>query len=259
MNGHPDHRDQGWPFDITINRPAKGWREIMSRLSRAGVYLALVVMGGALLAQAPSSGRRSYPEGFISGRVVNGSSPEGGVWVIAETRETNTPFIKIVVTDEQGRFTLPQLPAATYQVWVRGYGLLDSPSVKGRPGDTALELKVESASDPRTAAKVYPGDYWLSLLQVPAAASLPGTGGRAAGGNGFAPAIVSQDDWMHRFKKDCNFCHQLGNEITRTLGHMDFGKLGFKSHEDAWIYRTTLGVRGTQMAAVFQQFGSEGM
>ena len=64
---------------------------------------------------------------------------------------------------------------------------------------------------------------------------------------------------MHRFKKDCNFCHQLGNQLTRTLTHMDFAKLGFKSHEDAWLYRTSLGVRGTSMAAAFLQFGGEGM
>jgi hypothetical protein len=213
----------------------------------------------AAAAQAPAPGPRANPEGFISGRVTNGAEAEAGVWVIAETRETNTPLIKIVVTDEQGRFTLPQMPEATYSVWVRGYGLLDSARVKGRPGDLNLELKVETARDPKEAARVYPGDYWLSLLEVPAASGFPGTGNLAAGGNGFSPAILSQDDWMHRFKKDCNFCHQLGNHITRTLTHMDFNRLGFKSHEDAWLYRTTLGVRGTHMAAVFLQFGGEGM
>ncbi len=207
----------------------------------------------------PATARRAYPEGFISGRVLNGTNPEAGVWVIAETHETNTPFMKIVVTDEPGRYTLPQLPNATFSVWVRGYGLVDSAKVKGRPGDTSLELKVQSAKDAREAAKVYPADYWLSLLEPPAASNFPGTGGAASGGNGFAPTILTQDDWMHRFKKDCNFCHQLGNQITRTLTHMDFAKLGFKSHEDAWLYRTSLGVRGSSMAAAFLQFGGEGM
>jgi hypothetical protein len=221
--------------------------------------VALGLMTWAVQAQAPATARRAYPEGFISGRVVNGENPEAGVWVIAETHETNTPLIKIVVTDDAGRFALPQLPEVTYKVWVRGYGLADSAKVKGRPGDTGLELKVQSAADAREAAKIYPGDYWLSLLQVPAASSLPGTGGKADGGNGFLPVIQSQDDWMHRFKKDCNFCHQLGNQLTRTLTHMDFTKLGFQSHEDAWIYRTSLGVRGTSMAAAFLQFGGEGM
>jgi hypothetical protein len=227
-----------------------------NQLFRAGFCLALATLAGNVLAQAPPA-RRTYPEGFISGRVTS-TAPEAGVWVIAETHETNTPLIKIVVTDDQGRFTLPQLPSATYNVWVRGYGLLDSAKVKGRPGDTNLELKAEVASNPRDAAKVYPGDYWLSLLQVPAASNFPGTGNKASGGNGFLPAIVSQDDWMHRFKKDCNFCHQLGNQLTRTLTHMDFAKLDFKSHEDAWVYRTSLGVRGSAMQAAFLQFGGEG-
>jgi hypothetical protein len=231
----------------------------MNKLFSAGVSLVLAALAGTVVAQSPVPAKRAYPEGFISGRVINGTTPEAGVWVIAETKETNTPYIKIVVTDDQGRFTLPQLPVATYNLWVRGYGLLDSAKVKGRPGDTNLELKAESARTPKDAAKVYPGDYWLSMLDVPAASNFPGTGGVAAGGNGFMPSILSQDDWMHRFKRDCNFCHQLGNQLTRTLTHMDFDKLGFKSHEDAWLYRTSLGVRGGSMAAAFLQFGGEGM
>ena len=221
--------------------------------------VSLALLAWAVHAQAPATAKRSYPEGFISGRVLNGANPEAGVWVIAETHETNTPFVKIVVTDDAGRYTLPQLPDATFSVWVRGYGLVDSAKVKGRPGDTNLELKVQSAKDAREAAKVYPADYWLSLLEPPAASNFPGTGGAANGGNGFLPSMLSQDDWMHRFKRDCNFCHQLGNQLTRTLTHMDFAKLGFKSHEDAWLYRTSLGVRGTSMAAAFLQFGGEGM
>src|SRR3954469_17223126 len=116
----------------------------MMKILRAGIALTLLAMAGTVLAQAPMPqlvGKRAYPEGFMSGRVTNGTAPEAGVWVIAETKETNTPFIKIVVTDDQGRYTLPQLPNATYSVWVRGYGLLDSAKIKGRPGDTSLELK----------------------------------------------------------------------------------------------------------------------
>src|SRR6187551_1259900 len=128
----------------------------MNMLKHTLISLALTTIAGSALAQAPAPAKRAYPDGFITGRVTNGSAPEAGVWVIAETRETNTPFIKIVVTDDQGRFTLPQLPSATYSVWVRGYGLLDSARVKGRPGDTNLELKVEGATNPRDAAKVYP-------------------------------------------------------------------------------------------------------
>src|SRR6478609_8824997 len=161
----------------------------MNKLKHTLISLALTTIAGSALAQAPAPARRAYPDGFMSGRVTNGTAPEAGVWVIAETHETNTPYIKIVVTDDQGRFTLPQLPSATYNVWVRGYGLLDSARVKGRPGDTSLELKAEVAKEPKDAAKVYPGDYWLSLLEVPAASNFPGTGPKAAGGNGFQSGI----------------------------------------------------------------------
>jgi hypothetical protein len=145
---------------------------------------------------------------------------------------------------------LPQLLAATYNVWVRGYGLADSDKVEGRPGDTALNLTAKVASSPAEAAKVYPGNYWLSLLQPPAKSEFPGTG---ESGNGIPPAMASQAHWMFNLKSGCNFCHQLGNEITRSLGHMDH--LGFKSPEEAWIYRTQLGVRGSSMAGTMAQFG----
>ena len=64
----------------------------------------------------------SYP-GYISGTVTGEKGPEAGVWVIAETKDLLTKLIKIVVTDDRGRFMLPDLPAANYKVWVRGYGL----------------------------------------------------------------------------------------------------------------------------------------
>src|SRR5215831_1916132 len=67
----------------------------------------------------------------IGGVVTGPRGPEAGVWVIAETRETQTRLIKSVVTDDSGRYVLPDLPKATYDIWVRGYGLVDSPKVKG--------------------------------------------------------------------------------------------------------------------------------
>jgi hypothetical protein len=100
----------------------------MKNLLRA-ISLGCVFISSIILAQAPMVGERKYPEGFITGNVSSDSGPEAGVWVIAETKETNTPYIKIVVTDDDGNYVLPQLPAATYNVWVRGYGLVDSETV----------------------------------------------------------------------------------------------------------------------------------
>jgi hypothetical protein len=217
-----------------------------SRLAGGVAALAASIVCFGASAQAV----RKPAEGFIGGVVTGARGPEAGVWVIAETSELKTPFIKIVVTDDAGRYVLPQLPEATYNVWVRGYGLADSDKVEGRPGDTALNLTAKAASSPAEAAKVYPGNYWLSLLQPPAKSEFPGTG---ESGNGIPPAMASQAHWMFNLKSGCNFCHQLGNEITRSLGHMDH--LGFKTPEEAWIYRTQLGVRGSSMAGTMAQFG----
>ncbi len=126
-------------------------------------------------------------------------------------------------------------------MWVRGYGLADSDSAsKAAPATRRSNLTAKLASTPAEAAKVYPGDYWLSLLEPPAKSEFPGTG---ASGNGIPPAMQTQEHWINNIKSGCNFCHQLGNQITRSLGHMDH--LGFKTPEEAWIYRTQLGVRGS--------------
>ncbi|HVY67192.1 MAG TPA: carboxypeptidase-like regulatory domain-containing protein [Gammaproteobacteria bacterium] len=212
----------------------------------------VAALGVALTCFAASAAPPELPEGYISGVVTSSRGPEAGVWVIAETTETRTPMIKIVVTGDDGRYVLPQLPTATYYVWVRGYGLVDSPKVKGRPGDTALNLTATLAATPAEAAKVYPGNYWLSLLQPPPKSAFPGTGEK---GNGIPPAMESQAHWIYNIKSGCNFCHELGTQITRTLGHMDH--LGFKTPEEAWVYRTQLGVRGSSMAGTMAQWGTQ--
>src|SRR5882757_3346418 len=72
----------------------------------------------------------------IGGVVTGAQGPEAGVWVIAETRTTPTRLIRIVVTDDRGRFVVPDLPSGEYDVWVRGYGLIDSAKTKTTPGKT---------------------------------------------------------------------------------------------------------------------------
>src|SRR5947199_9114818 len=105
--------------------------------------------GGALQAQ-----RRS-PEGYIAGVVRSGNGAEAGVWVIAETKDLPTNFIKIVVTDDAGKFVLPELPAAAYRVFVRGYGLVDSTPVQLKPSANEVQLAAPLAKTPQEAAKVY--------------------------------------------------------------------------------------------------------
>lgn len=228
----------------------------MSRVFSVNSLLGAAICLVLTVALAPVSPAAPRPEamadGYITGRVSSVAGPEAGVWVIAETDELKTPLIKIVVTDDDGRFTLPELPEATYSVWVRGYGLVDSDPIEGRPGDRDVELEAVVASSPADAARVYPADYWYSLYEPPRERDFPGTG---LEGNGISPQMGSQKEWLYNQKSACNFCHQLGNEITRTLEHMDH--LGFESSEEAWGYRTQLGVRGGSMAGAFSAFGRE--
>src|SRR5213594_2974315 len=107
--------------------------------SRAGLFLTVAVVALAALLLSSSthlSAQQSAPAGVtvgdsdLGGVVTSRNGPEAGVWVIAETTDLPTRFVKIVVTDDQGRYVLPALPKASYDVWVRGYGLVDSPKVR---------------------------------------------------------------------------------------------------------------------------------
>src|SRR5687767_11103057 len=150
----------------------------------------------------------------ISGVVTGATGPEAGVWVIAETSDLPTRFAKIVVTDDQGRYVLPDLPQASYDVWVRGYGLVDSPKQKAAPGRT-LNLQATIAPNARAAAEYYPAGYWYSLLRVPAESEFPGTGPQ---GNGINPNFRTQAQFLAPLKNGaCLGCHQMGSKGTREL------------------------------------------
>src|SRR5687767_2325207 len=121
----------------------------------------------------------------IGGAVSGARGPEAGVWVIAETRDLPTKLVKIVVTDDQGRYLIPDLPKANYDVWVRGYGLVDSPKTQSTPGKS-VNLKAVPAPNAKAAAEYYPAQYWHALLQIPPKSDFPGTGPQ---GNGISPTI----------------------------------------------------------------------
>src|SRR5438067_1957569 len=108
-----------------------------------GGLMALVAAFGAYPTNALLQAQRNIPAatGYITGVVRSDKGPEAGVWVIAETKDLLTNFIKIVVTDDQGRFMLPELPNATYSVFVRGYGLVDSPKATMKPATNSVTLK----------------------------------------------------------------------------------------------------------------------
>jgi hypothetical protein len=186
----------------------------------------------------------------IGGVVTSAAGPEAGVWVIAETDELETLYRKIVVTDDQGRYVLPDLPDVGYDVWVRGYGLVDSERVRAQPGQ-ALDLTAVVAPDARSAAQVYPANYWYSLMEIPPASAFPGTGPQ---GNGIAPGVESQHDWMNQIKTGCNVCHQLGNLATREF---PVGLGTFETSYDAWDHRTQVGQDGPSMISAINAVGRE--
>jgi hypothetical protein len=169
----------------------------------------------------------------IGGRVSGSKGPEAGVWVIAETRDLPTKYAKVVVTDEQGRFVIPELPDANYKVWVRGYGLQDTAQVDARPGKL-LELKALPAASAAADAQLYPGMYWYSLLNVPALKEFPGTGPT---GNQMPPTMKSQAQWLDTVKNMCQSCHALGSRGVREVPKQ-FMTGG--SHA-AWAQRTLAG------------------
>ena len=225
-----------------------------------GLYIGLVAIGIAVLLTA-SSARLSAQQSTdpairignndLGGVVTGPNGPEAGVWVIAETTDLPTKFAKIVVTDDRGRYVMPDLPNANYRVWVRGYGLVDSPKVQTMPGKI-LNLQAVVAPNAAAAAEYYPAIYWYSMLKIPAKSEFPGTG---PDGNGMAANMKSQADWLANVKSlGCMSCHALGTIGTRTIPK-ELGE--FKNSMEAWQRRIQSGQAMTQMNNVVGRLGPQ--
>jgi hypothetical protein len=104
------------------------------------VASALLISFKLVAAQQGGGATVAIDADDIGGAVTSAKGPEAGVWVIAETTDLPTKFARMVVTDDQGRYVVPDLPQANYQVFVRGYGLVDSSRVAAKPGQR-LDLK----------------------------------------------------------------------------------------------------------------------
>src|SRR2546429_6986109 len=145
---------------------------------KARLYLTVAAIGiASVVLAAPAQLRAqtavAIDSNDIGGVVTGANGPEAGVWVIAETTDLPTRYAKMVVTDDQGRYLVPDLPKAKYKVWVRGYGLVDSPKVDGEPGKT-LNLTAVKAPDEKAAAQYYPAVYWYAMLKIPDASQFGG-------------------------------------------------------------------------------------
>ena len=108
----------------------------------------------------------------IGGVVTSSHGPEAGVWIIAETPDLPTWLAKIVVTDERGRYVIPDLPKANYSVWVRGYGLVDSPKVRTAPGKT-VNLKAVVAPNEALRRSIIPRSIGTRCSRFPTRANFP--------------------------------------------------------------------------------------
>ena len=200
--------------------------------------------------QAPITPLTSAATTSAAWAYFSANGPEAGVWVIAETKDLPTTFDRMVVTDDQGRYLIPDLPKANYTVWVRGYGLVDSPKVQSAPGKV-LNLTASAAPTAAAAAEYYPGMYWYSLLRIPAKSDFPGTG---PSGNGIPTVMKSQHFWIDTVKNSCQSCHALGSAGVRRISP----ELGtFKDSKDAWIRRVQSGQAMTNMALTLERMGPD--
>lgn len=195
------------------------------------VLLAVFVVGVAGLfaavlprTEARSRGGAAVPAPVISNTSIGGvvtstKGPEPGVWVIAETKDLPTGFRKIVVTDDQGRYVVPDLPKGNYKVWVRGYGLVDSKPVEAAPGKT-VNLQAVVAPSVRAAAQYYPASYWYSLMKIPPKSAFPME----------REGIENQLQWISSMKGAIQLI-QIGDRATREIPE-SLGK--FNSSTEAW-------------------------
>jgi hypothetical protein len=206
---------------------------------RTHLSLGVAAAAIAALALAPAGTRAqgtavAIGQTDIGGVVTGANGPEAGVWVIAETTDLPTKFAKIVVTDDRGRYVLPALPRANYNVWVRGYGLVDSQKVVVQPGKT-LDLKAVPAPNAKEAANFYPAIYWFAMLKVPAKNEFP------------LGRVQSQGQWLGTLKSGgCLGCHSLGSPWTRQLPKTFTDQ--FPDHAEAWTRRIQSGGAQSQMA-----------
>jgi hypothetical protein len=209
---------------------------------------ALVLSLSTVAAITDVQPRREAPVAIdkddIGGIVAGPNGPEAGVWVIAETRDLPVRYIKIVVTDDAGRYVVPDLPPAKYSVWARGYGLIDSAKSTAQPGQW-VNITPRPAPTPAEAAHIYPAIYWYSMLRIPAAGEFGKQAGIAAG--------VAQTRWIDAMKSNgCVGCHQLGQLSTRTIPEA-FRRV--ESSVQAWQRRVQAGQSGTMMANALNGIG----
>ena len=221
-------------------------------LGAATIVFAVVLAAAParLSAQQTTAGAVRIGDNDLGGTVSSANGPEAGVWVIAETTDLPTKFAKIVVTDDRGRYVMPDLPKANYNVWVRGYGLVDSPKVQTAPGKI-VNLAATVAPNAAAAAQYYPAVYWYSMLKIPDKSQFSGP----QRDENMPENLTIQSQWVNIIKTtNCIACHAIGTIGTRTipkeLGH-------FNSSAEAWERRIQSGQAMTGMVNAINRLDSK--
>jgi hypothetical protein len=219
---------------------------LFSAVAAIGIALVAGLAPLSLSAQQKTDPAIRIGNNDLGGVVRSATGPEAGVWVIAETTGLPTPFAKIVVTDDQGRYVIPDLPQANYDVWLRGYGLIDSPRVVTKPGKI-VNLTAVPAPNEAVAAHNYPAIYWYSMLNIPDQSQFSGP----KRDENMPEKITAQWEWLNTIKTTgCIACHGIGTLGTRSiptaLGH-------FASSADAWARRIQSGQAETNMVNTISQ------
>ena len=236
------------------------YRSVSFLLLMSGCILAVVIWPANAVPQNVTStaqalaNRVSVDSDDIGGVVTSSKGPEAGVWVIAETNDLPTKYRKIVVTDDQGRYLIPDLPQATYKVWVRGYGLIDGPTVSQVQRGQKLALTAVIAPSAKAAAQYYPANYWLSLMKVPPknefpmTVNVPATRGGGIGSSDattLQPAttrvVSTQAEWVATVKQCNGVCHQMGSKATREISPLLYN---LDNTKEEWNQRLRFGQLG---------------
>src|SRR5215469_15042913 len=152
-----------------ISETESGGEDMKTRKSMylgvAAVAIALAFGAAPTTVVAQEAAAVSIGATDIGGVVRGPNGPEAGVWVIAETTDLPTKMNKTVVTDDQGRYVIPDLPKASYVVWARGYGLIDSAKTTTEPGKI-VNIAAVPAPNAAAAAEYYHAIYWYAMLNI---------------------------------------------------------------------------------------------
>jgi hypothetical protein len=226
------------------------------RMKNSSFWTIMTFGMAALLVAAPVSAQQKADpsvrigDNDLGGVVSSANGSEAGVWVVAETTDLPTKFAKIVVTDDQGRYVMPDLPKASYSVWVRGYGLVDSPKIQTTPGKI-LDLKADVAPNSTAAAQYYPAIYWYSMLKIPD----KGEFSNPHRDKNMPENLTSQAQWLNLIKTTgCMSCHAIGTIGTRTIPK-ELGE--FENSAEAWQRRIQSGQAMTQMVNLINRLDTQ--